>query len=149
MAVKPLIVDRRRTVSRYQFTLTGRGGQCWTVLVLVIFTYFIVSCMYLKLYNYSYISITGLFLKPGIYRVQALADISHLALCYHSNETRALIANPLDSAHLEGIHYHSPKLHPGPCSSVGMRQGTDTQIATQMAMTTIHFASAVPHAKCH
>jgi len=27
----------------------------------------------------------------------------------------------------EGIPYHSPKLHPGPCSSVGMRRGTDRQ----------------------
>jgi len=45
----------------------------------------------------------------------ALADISHSALCCHSNET------------LEGTPYHSPKLHPGPCSSVGMRRGTDRQ----------------------
>jgi len=27
---------------------------------------------------------------------------------------------------LEGTAYHSPKLHPGPCSSVGMRRGTYT-----------------------
>ena len=31
--------------------------------------------------------------KPGIERVQALADISRSALCCHSNETRAPIAN--------------------------------------------------------
>jgi len=41
----------------------GGGGRCWTVLVLIIFTCFIVSCTYLKLYNYSYISITGLFFE--------------------------------------------------------------------------------------
>jgi len=29
------------------------------------------------------------------------------------------------SAQLEGTAYHSPKLHPGSCSSVGMQQGTD------------------------
>jgi len=40
--------------------------------------------------------------KPGIERVQALADISRSALCCHSNETRAPIANPPNSAQLEG-----------------------------------------------
>jgi len=43
-----------------------------------------------------------------------------VALCCHSNETRALISNPPNSAQLRGTPYHSPKLHPGPCSSVGM-----------------------------
>jgi len=41
-------------------------------------------------------------------RVQALADISHSALYCHSNETIAPIANPPNSAQLEGIPYHSP-----------------------------------------
>jgi len=31
------------------------------------------------------------------------------------------IANPPNSAELGSIPYHFPKLHPGPCSSVGMR----------------------------
>jgi len=44
----------------------------------------------------------------------------------HSNATRAPIANPHNSAQLGGIPYHSPKLHPGPCNSVGMRPRTDT-----------------------
>jgi len=57
-------------------------------------------------------------LKPGIERVQALADISRSALYCHSNETRAPIANPPNGAQLEGTPYHSPKLHPGPWSSV-------------------------------
>jgi len=35
-------------------------------------------------------------------RVRALADISRSALCCHSNETRAAIANPPNSAQLEG-----------------------------------------------
>jgi len=48
-------------------------------------------------------------------RVQALADISRLVLCCHSNETRALIANPPNSAQLEDTPYHSSKLRPGPC----------------------------------
>jgi len=40
--------------------------------------------------------------KLGIERVQALADISRSALCCHINETRAPIANPPNSAQLEG-----------------------------------------------
>jgi len=46
------------------------------------------------------------------------------ALYCHSNETRAPIANPPNSAQLR-VPYHFPKLHPGPCSSVGMRWRTD------------------------
>jgi len=71
------------------------------------------------------------------------------------NETRAPVANSPNSAQLGGHHYqlgcHSPNLHftPGPCSNVGMRRGTDRHIHTdtQTAVTTIHFASATPHAK--
>jgi len=69
--------------------------------------------------------------KPGIQREQALADISRSALCCHSNETRAPIANP------------------GPCSSMGMRRGTDKQThrVTQTCVTNIHFAASTTHAK--
>jgi len=41
--------------------------------------------------------------KPGVERVQTLADISRSALCCHTNETHAPIANPPNSAQLEGI----------------------------------------------
>jgi len=41
-----------------------------------------------------------------------------------------------------------PHLHLGPCSSVGMRRGTYRQTDTQMAVTNIHFALAMPHANC-
>jgi len=51
---------------------------------------------------------------PGMQRVQSLAGISRSVLCCHSNETRAPIANPPNSAQLQGTFYHSPKLHPGP-----------------------------------
>ena len=64
-------------------------------------------------------------------REQALADISRSALCCYSNENHAPIANPRNSAQLEGNPYHSPKLHPGPCSSAGMQLGTDTQTHRQ------------------
>jgi len=37
------------------------------------------------------------------------------------------IANPPNSAQLGGIPYHSAKLHPGPCNSVGMWTRTDIQ----------------------
>jgi len=50
--------------------------------------------------------------KPGIERVQALADISRSALCCHSNEIHAPIANPPNSAQLGGTPYHSSKVHP-------------------------------------
>jgi len=47
-------------------------------------------------------------MKPGIERVQALAaDISRSALCCHSNEIHAPIANPANIAELEGTPYHS------------------------------------------
>jgi len=48
------------------------------------------------------------------------------ALCSHSIDTRAPIANLPNSAQLGGTPYHSPKLHPGPYSSVGMWRRTDT-----------------------
>jgi len=52
-----------------------------------------------------------------------------------------------------GHPYHYPELHPGPCSSVGIRPRTDTQIHrqtdTQTRVTTIHFASSTTHAKCN
>jgi len=37
------------------------------------------------------------------------------------------MANPPNSAQLGGRLYHASKLHPGPCSSVGVRPRTDTQ----------------------
>ena len=48
-----------------------------------------------------------------------------------------------------GNLYHAPKLHPGPCSSVGVRPQTDTQTDTQTRVTTIHYASSTTHAKCN
>ena len=63
--------------------------------------------------------------QPGHEWVQELVDISRLALCCHRNETCASIENPPNSAQLEGTPYHNPKLHPGPCSTVGMQWGTD------------------------
>jgi len=38
-----------------------------------------------------------------------------------------------------------PKLHLGPCSSVGVQRGTDTQTG----MNNIHFASSMTHVKCN
>jgi len=71
-----------------------------------------------------------------------------MRVCWHSNETRAPIANPPDRAQLEGTPYYSPKLHPGPYSSVGLWRGTDRHSDTQTAVANIHFASIMPDAKC-
>ena len=77
-------------------------------------------------------------------RVQALAGISRPAICCQSNETRVPIANPPNSAHL-GYPYHSP-------SYIRVRavvwECGERQTDTQTAMTTVHFSSATPHAKC-
>jgi len=87
--------------------------------------------------------------EPDIERIQALAYISRSALCGHSNETRTPIANPPNTAQLEGTPYHSPKLHPGPCSSVGIRRRTDRHTDTQTRVTNIHFVSSTTPAKCN
>jgi len=83
-----------------------------------------------------------------------LGSTTHFYCC-HSNATRAPIANPPNSAQLGGIPYHSRKVHPGPCNSVGMRPRTDrhrqthTHTDTQTRATRIHFASSTTHAKCN
>jgi len=76
-------------------------------------------------------------------RVQALADISRSALCCHSNETRTPIANPRNSAQLEGTPYHSPsyirdRAVVWECGEGQAHRQTDTETA----VTTIHFASS-------
>ena len=72
-------------------------------------------------------------------------------VCCHSNEIHTPIANPPNSAQLQSTPYHFPKLHPGPCSSVGMRRRTarHTHTGTHMHVTITHFATATPHAKCN
>ena len=69
--------------------------------------------------------------------------VTRVVLCCHSNATRAPITNPPNSAQLGGIPYHSPKLHPGPCSSVGVRPRTDRQTDRETCVTTIHFGSSL------
>jgi len=54
-------------------------------------------------------------------RVQALADISRSALCCHSNETHAPIANPPDSAQSPTI----PQVTSRSCSRVSQWRWTD------------------------
>ena len=58
------------------------------------------------------------------------------------------MANPPNSAQLGGSLYHAPDVHPGPCSSVGVRPRTVRQTYTQTRVTTIHFASSTTQAKC-
>jgi len=69
-----------------------------------------------------------MYFKQPYRSSRTLDDISRSALCSccHSNETRASIANPLNTAQLEG----TPKLHPGSCNGVGMQRGTDRHTDT-------------------
>ena len=62
--------------------------------------------------------------------VLPLGSATHFWCC-HSNATCAPIANPPNSAQLGGICYHSAKLHPGPCNSVGMWPRTDRHTDTR------------------
>jgi len=84
-------------------------------------------------------------IKPDIERVQALADISRSGYVVIATKP----VHDCKSAQwctTRGHPYHSPKLHPGPCSSMGMRRGKDRD--TQTCVTNIHFASSTTHAKC-
>jgi len=60
-------------------------------------------------------------------RLERTTIVNVFRICCHSNETRAPIVNKANSAQLGGTPYHSPKLHLGLCTSLGMRQGTDRQ----------------------
>jgi len=42
------------------------------------------------------------------------------------------LQDPPNSAQLGGIPYHSPKLHPDPCNTVGMQLRTDTDRHTDV-----------------
>jgi len=75
---------------------------------------------------------------------QAQSEYKHsltfrVRVCCHSNKARAPIANPPNSAQIQGTPYPSPK-YLRPCSSVAMRPRTDTH--TQTRVTNIHFASS-------
>ena len=71
---------------------------------------------------------------------------------FHSNETRASIANPRNRAQLGGTPYRSSKSHPGPCSTVGMRpfrRACERQTCTQTDGRRHNtFRLAVSSAKC-
>jgi len=71
------------------------------------------------------------------------------ALCCHTNETHAPIANPPNSAQLEGTPCHSPKLQPGLCSSVGMRRRTYRHKDTHLALCCHSNETRAPIANLH
>jgi len=81
--------------------------------------------------------------KPGIERVQALADISHSALYCHSNE----ITNPPNSAQLEGTPT-IPPTYIRVCAVVWECGEGQTDRHTD-GHDNIHFALAMPQAKCN
>jgi len=69
--------------------------------------------------------------KSGIGRVQPLADISRSGyVVIATKPVYRLQIRPIVHNY-RGTPYHSPKLHPGPRSSVGMRLGTDRHTDTQ------------------
>jgi len=49
----------------------------------------------------------------------------YVRVCCHTNEICVPIAKPPNSAQQGGTPYHSPVLHLGVCSGVGMWHGTD------------------------
>jgi len=61
-------------------------------------------------------------------------------LCYHGNEIRAPIANLPNSAQVEGTPYYSP-------SYIWVHAVVWECDEGQTALTNIHFALAMPHAK--
>jgi len=84
--------------------------------------------------------------QPGIERVQALADILRSTLRHHSNETRAPMANPLNSAQLDGTSTIPPNYIRVRALVWECGKG---QTDTQTAVTNIHFTLAMPHVKCN
>jgi len=87
--------------------------------------------------------------KPGIHRVQALADIWRSALCCHRNETRVPIANPPNSAQLEGTATIPPsyilvRAVVRECGEGQTDTQTDTHTHRRTAVTNIHFTSDTP-----
>jgi len=99
-------------------------------------------------------SLQTIITRPGTERVQSLADILRSALCCHSNETPTPIANPSNSAQLEGTPYHSPtyirvRAVVWECGEGHTDRHTDKHTDTQTAVINIHFASTMPHAKCN
>jgi len=67
--------------------------------------------------------------------------------CCHSNETNALIANIRPIVH----NWTAPPIIPPTYIRVHavVSECSDGQTDTQVAATTIHFASAMPHVKCN
>jgi len=80
---------------------------------------------------------------------QALADISRSRYVVIATEpVHRLQIRPI-VAQLGVIPYHSPKLRPGPCSTVGVMRGTDRHIDKQTSVTNIYHALSTTHAKCN
>ena len=78
--------------------------------------------------------------KPGTERAQALSDISRSALCRHSNETRAPIANLPNSAQLGAPNTIPPSYIRVHAVVRECGEGkTDRQTDTETRVTNIHF----------
>ena len=73
------------------------------------------------------------------------AELCHTFLVLPQQRNPCTDCKSAEQCTTRGNPYDFPKLHPGPCDSVGMRPRTDTQTR----VTTIHFASSTTHAKCN
>jgi len=79
--------------------------------------------------------------SPTIHRVHPSSLTFRIRrVYYHSNESRAPIANPLNSAQLGGTSCHFSNLHQCACSSVGGEGQTHRHTHTRTGATIIHFA---------
>jgi len=100
--------------------------------------------IYTYLYVFQQLQACYWMNKTGKERVQALADILHSALCCHSNET-----NPPNNVQLERTPYHSPNLHPGPCSSKVGKKIHDGHEASKTGVTRVRSKSIISQTACH
>jgi len=78
--------------------------------------------------------------------LQCIRQSAYIGECCHSNETRAPIANPPNSAQPEG----APTIPPSyiRVRAVVWDAARNRQTDTQTAVANILFASAMPHTKC-
>jgi len=70
-------------------------------------------------------------IEPGIERLQALADISRSRYVDRATEFPCTDCKSAQQCTTRGHLLPFPKLHPGPCSSVGIRPHTDRQTHRQ------------------
>ena len=84
--------------------------------------------------------------EPAIERAKHSLTFRIRRICHHSNETCAPIANLTNSAQLE-VPHNIPLCYIRVCAAAC--ECGEGQTDTQTVVGNIHFASAMPHAKCN